>query len=80
MLCFNQWTVSTTVNYKWLTFVLLVKVLRSKWEDNIKMDLKGTGYEGLGWINLIQDRDKWRDIVNSLINLGVSNGAGNFFD
>jgi predicted small integral membrane protein len=58
-----------------------VKVLRSKWEDNIEMDLKGKGYEGLGWINLIQDRDKWRDFVNSLINLlGVSNGAGNFFD
>ena len=59
--------------------MLLVKVLRSKWKDNIKMDLKGTGYESLGWINLIKDRDKWRAFVNSLINLGVSNSAGNFF-
>jgi hypothetical protein len=44
--------------YKQLTFVLLVKVLKSKWKDNIKMDLKGIGCEGLGRINLIQNRDK----------------------
>ena len=58
MLCFNQWKNYTAVNYKLFAFVLLVKVLRRKLKDNIKMDLKGIGCEGLGWINLIQEREK----------------------
>jgi hypothetical protein len=40
-------------------------------EDNIKMDLKGMKWEGVGWIQLSQDRDKWRAFVNAVMNLGV---------
>jgi hypothetical protein len=34
--------------------------LRRKWENNIKMDLRETGWGGMDWIHLAQDRDQWR--------------------
>jgi hypothetical protein len=39
--------------------------------DNIKMDLGGIGWGGVDWISLAQERDKWRALVNSVINLRV---------
>jgi hypothetical protein len=42
----------------------------SLWEDNIKMDLREVGW-GMGWINLARDRDKWRALVNAVMNLRV---------
>jgi len=33
--------------------------LRRRWEYDIRMDLKETGWEGVDWIHLIQDRDQW---------------------
>jgi hypothetical protein len=39
--------------------------------DNIKMDLRGIRWGGMDWIDLAQDRDKWRGLVNTVINLGV---------
>jgi hypothetical protein len=44
---------------------------RRRWEDNIKMDLREIGWGGIGWINLAQDRDRWRSPVNVLLNLRV---------
>jgi hypothetical protein len=38
---------------------------RRRWEDNIKLDLRKTGFEGVDWIHLAQDRDRWRDTVTS---------------
>jgi hypothetical protein len=40
--------------------------------DNIKMDLLEIGWSGVGWIGLAQDRDKWRALVNAVMNLRVS--------
>jgi hypothetical protein len=37
---------------------------RRRWEDNIKMHLQEVGWGGMEWIDLAQDRDRWRDIVN----------------
>jgi hypothetical protein len=45
---------------------------RRRWEDNIKMDLREVGWEGMDWINLAQDRDRWRALVNAVMNLRVS--------
>ena len=44
---------------------------RHRWEDNIKMDLQEVGCESIDWIDLAQDRDRWRAFVNAVINLRV---------
>jgi hypothetical protein len=44
---------------------------RRRWEDNIKMDLREVGWGGMDWINLAQDRDRWRALVNAVMNLRV---------
>jgi hypothetical protein len=44
--------------------------LRLRWEDNIKMNLE-LGGEGMDWIRLAQDRDRWRALVNAVMNLRV---------
>jgi hypothetical protein len=45
---------------------------RSRWEDNIKMDLQEVGWEGMDLIDMAQDRDRWRALVSALMNLLVS--------
>ena len=45
--------------------------LRSKWEDNIKMHLQEVGCGGMDWIDLAQDRDRWRALMNAVMNLRV---------
>ena len=47
--------------------------LRRRWEDNIKIYLQkvGLGRGGMDWINLAQDRDRWRALVNVVMKLQV---------
>jgi hypothetical protein len=42
-----------------------------RWEDNIKMDLGEIGFGDVDWIDLAQDRDRWRALVNTMTNLRV---------
>jgi hypothetical protein len=44
---------------------------RCRWEDNIKMDLQEAEWEGVDWIDMVQDRDRWRALVNVVMNLWV---------
>ena len=44
---------------------------RSRWEDNIKTNLQEAGYGGMDWIELAQDRDRRRALVNAVVNLRV---------
>jgi hypothetical protein len=44
---------------------------RRRWVDNIKMDLRGIGLGNMDWIDLTQDRDQWRALGNSVMNLRV---------
>jgi len=44
---------------------------RRRWKDNIKMDLQDVGCGDIDWIELAQDRDSWRALVNSVMNLRV---------
>jgi hypothetical protein len=44
---------------------------RRRWVDNIGMDLVEIGWGGLDWIGLAEDGDRWRALVNSILNLRV---------
>ena len=44
---------------------------RSKWEDNIKMDLREMGCGVMDWIALAQDKDRWRALVSAVMNFRV---------
>jgi len=44
---------------------------RRRWEDNIKLDLQELGCGGMDWIQLAQDRDRWRAFVNAVMSLRV---------
>jgi hypothetical protein len=44
---------------------------RHRWMDNIKIDLGETGCDGMHWIDLVQDRIQWRDLVKAVMNLLV---------
>jgi hypothetical protein len=44
---------------------------RRRWVDKIKMDLREIGWNGVDWIDLAQDRDQWRALVNTVMNIRV---------
>jgi hypothetical protein len=44
---------------------------RRRWVDNIKMDLREIRCDGMDWIELVQDRNQWRALVNTVMNLRV---------
>ena len=45
---------------------------RRRWEDNIKMYIQEVGCDGMDWIDLPEDRDRWRALVTAVMNLRVS--------
>jgi hypothetical protein len=51
---------------------------RHRWEDNIKMDVKEIGLEDVDYVR--QDRDKWRALVNTVLNIRVALNAGGYRD
>ena len=51
---------------------------RRRWEDKIKMDLQEVGCGVMDWIELVQDRVRWRALVNAVMNLRGPQKAGNF--
>jgi hypothetical protein len=51
---------------------------RRRWEDNIKMDLQELGCEGMDWIEMTHDMDRWWALVNTVMNLRVLKNAGKF--
>jgi hypothetical protein len=44
---------------------------RRRWVNNIKIDLRGIGWNGMDWIDLAQDRDQCRAVVNTVMNLRI---------
>ena len=51
---------------------------RCRWEDNIKMDLQEVGCGGMDWIQVDQERDRWRALVYTAMNLRVPQNEENF--
>jgi hypothetical protein len=51
---------------------------RRRWEDKIKMNLREIGWDGMYWIDLAQDRDQWRALLNTGMKLRVPYNAGKF--
>jgi len=49
---------------------------RRRWEDNIKMDLQEVGRGCGDWMELAKDRDRWRALVSTVMNLGVPKMRG----
>ena len=45
---------------------------RREWEDNLKMNFQEVGCRGMDWIDVAQDRDRWREIVNAVMKLWAS--------
>jgi hypothetical protein len=48
------------------------------WVDNIKMDLREIGWDGMDWVAMAQDRDQWKALANMVMNLRVPYNAGKF--
>jgi hypothetical protein len=44
---------------------------RRKWVDNIKVDLTEIGWDGVDWIDMAQDKEQWKALVNTVLNLWV---------
>jgi len=73
------WNVEFTGKGRCVYRVLVVKLEgkrpfgrpRRRWEDNIKMDFQEVRCGGIDWIELAQDRDRWRALVNAVMNLRV---------
>jgi hypothetical protein len=49
---------------------------RRRGVDNIKIDLREIGWDGMDWIDLVQDRDQWRALVNTVMNFGFHKMLG----
>jgi hypothetical protein len=45
---------------------------RHTWKDNIRLDLREIGWEGVDWNNVAQDRNQWRALVNTVMKLRVT--------
>jgi hypothetical protein len=51
---------------------------RRRWVDNIKRDLRGISRDGMDWFDVTQDRDQWRVLMNTVLNLRVPYNAEKF--
>jgi hypothetical protein len=49
---------------------------RRRWVDNIRMDLREVGWCDVDWIGVAQDSNRWRALVNAVVNLRVPESAG----
>ena len=69
----NRWSA-----WIWVVWLQCYGRPRRRWEDNTKMDLQEVGCGGMEWIELAQDRDRWRALVNVVMTLQAAQNAGNF--
>jgi hypothetical protein len=70
----REMTANVSKNLKWRYHS---EELGARWEDNIRMDLREIVGGGVDWMHLAQDRNQWRDVVNTVMNLRVPRKAEN---
>jgi hypothetical protein len=58
------------LSYK-TVYIICIYINIIRWVDNIKMDLREIGWDGVDWMDMAQDRDQWRALVNTVLNLRV---------
>jgi hypothetical protein len=56
----------------------LLGIPRRRWVDNIEMNLREIGSGGTDWLDLAQNRDRWRALVNTIMNFRVPQNVGKF--
>jgi hypothetical protein len=61
----------TNRTFSYTKFIVPLGRPRRRWVDNIKMDLREIGWGGVDWVDLAQDRDHWRALVNTVMNVRV---------
>jgi hypothetical protein len=54
--------------------------LRRRWVDTVEINLREIGWDGMDWIELAQDREQWRALVNTAMNLRFLKIPGNFLN
>jgi hypothetical protein len=52
---------------------------RRRWTDNIRMCLREVAWDGVDWIDIAEDRDQWKTLVNTVLNLLLQQNARKFF-
>ena len=55
-----------------IIIIIIMGRPRRRWVDNIRMDLQEVGCGYMDWIVLVQDRDRWRNLVSAVMNLRVT--------
>jgi len=55
-----------------IIIIIIMGRSRRRWVDNIRMDLQEVGCGYMDWIVLVQDRDRWRNLVSAVMNLRVT--------
>jgi hypothetical protein len=78
--CQSKHTVASSRTLFSDLIILVVKLERGRVKDSIKMNIRETGWCGTDWINLAQDRDQWRALVNKVMNFRVSESFGKFLN
>jgi hypothetical protein len=63
------WYFSYVARHKQI--IIMIIIIRRRWVDNIRKDLVEVGWSDVDSIGLAQDRDRWRALVNSVLNLRV---------
>jgi hypothetical protein len=71
--CNTNWRRGMHIGYSWESQKERdqAQIPRRRWVGNIKMDLRERGWVGMDWVVLAEDRDQWRALVNTVMNLRV---------
>jgi hypothetical protein len=65
--------------FRWKILLKCIIEKERRWVDNIKTDVRELGWDGMDCIDMAQDRDQWRTLVSTVLNLRVPQNSGKLF-